>query len=118
MKTRNDPRGLLPLSPLAFHMLVALADTPRHGYSISKEVETLTDGAIKLGPGTLYRLIKEMLADGWIAEAAGGDADPRRKYYRLTPWGRRIAQAEAERLDDLLRVARSRRLLAARGELP
>jgi DNA-binding PadR family transcriptional regulator len=59
-----------------------------------------------------------MLADGWIAEAAGGDADPRRKYYRLTPWGRRIAQAEAERLDDLLRVARSRRLLAARGELP
>jgi DNA-binding PadR family transcriptional regulator len=110
----TDPRSALPLSTAAFYILLALADGERHGYSISKEVDAHTGGAVKLGPGTLYRVIKQMLADGWIAEAcAGGVDDERRRNYRLTPWGRRIAEAEARRLADLVLVARSRRLLPA-----
>jgi DNA-binding PadR family transcriptional regulator len=111
----TDPRSALPLSSAAFHILLALADGDRHGYSISKEVEAHTDGAVKLGPGTLYRVIKQMLADGWIGEAPAtpGDDDERRRNYRLTPWGRRIAEAEARRLADLVLVARARHLLPA-----
>jgi len=112
-----DPRSLLPLSPAAFYILVALAEGERHGYSITKEVEAATEGAIRLGAGTLYRLIREMLADGWIREVGergdGDDPVSRRRYYALKPWGRSIAEAEAARLDSLLRVARSRRLLPA-----
>jgi DNA-binding PadR family transcriptional regulator len=108
----SDPRALLPLSASAFHILLALADTERHGYSISKEVEESTDGVVKLGPGTLYRVIKQMLDDGWIAEVDREDPeDPRRRFYRLTPWGRRIAQAEAHRLEQLVRTAHERNLL-------
>ena len=108
----DDPRAFLPLSASAFHILLALAEGDRHGYSISKEVETATDGSVHLGPGTLYRLIKQMLADGWLAEVARIDPeDPRRRYYRLAPWGRRIAGAEAARLAELVRVAQSRNLL-------
>ncbi len=111
----TDPRSALPLSTAAFYILLALADGERHGYSISKEVDAHTAGAVKLGPGTLYRVIKQMLADGWIAEAAASAAgdDERRRNYRLTPWGRQIAEAEARRLADLVLVARSRRLLPA-----
>ncbi len=111
----GDPRAALPLSSAAFYILLALADGDRHGYSISKEVEAHTDGAVKLGPGTLYRVIKQMLADGWIDEvrAAAGDDDERRRNYRLTPWGRRIAEAEARRLADLVMLARTRHLLPA-----
>jgi DNA-binding PadR family transcriptional regulator len=102
------------LSPAAFHILLALADGERHGYSIAKEVENATDGADTLGPGTLYRHLKQMLADGWIQDVGRTDPDdPRRRYYRLTPRGRRIAQGEAARLETLVRLARSRRLLPA-----
>jgi DNA-binding PadR family transcriptional regulator len=115
--TNADPRSLLPLSPAAFYILVALAEGDRHGYGITKEVEGATGGAVRLGAGTLYRLIREMLADGWIREVGergeAGDPISRRRYYALAPWGRRIAEAEAQRLDSLLRVARSRRLLPA-----
>lgn len=103
----------LPLSTSGFHILLALADGERHGYAIAKEVDDATRGAISLGPATLYRTIKQFLADGWIAEV-GGD-DDRRRVYRLTPRGRRIAQAEAERLEAVVRVARERRLLPALG---
>jgi DNA-binding PadR family transcriptional regulator len=116
MRTESDPRAALPLSTAAFAILLALADGERHGYSISKEVEAQTAGTVKLGPGTLYRVIKQMLADGWIAEVTRGgarDDEERRRNYRLTPWGRRIAEAEARRLADLVIVARSRRLLPA-----
>jgi DNA-binding PadR family transcriptional regulator len=110
----NDPRSLLPLSASAFYILLALADCDRHGYSMAKEVETATGGAVRLGPGTLYRVIKQMVVDGWIQEIERTDPeDPRRRYYRLTPWGRRIASAEAERLAEVVRVARSRHLLPA-----
>ncbi len=110
-----DPRVVLPLSSAAFYILLALAEGDRHGYSISKEVDAHTDGAVKLGPGTLYRVIKQMLADGWIAEvhSASKDDDERRRNYRLTPWGRKIAEAEARRLADLVLVARARHLLPA-----
>ena len=108
---------MLPLSSAAFYILLALADGERHGYSISKEVAAHTGGAVKLGPGTLYRVIKQMLADGWIAEVHGapGDDDERRRNYKLTPWGRKIAEAEAQRLADLVFVARARRLLPAKA---
>jgi DNA-binding PadR family transcriptional regulator len=112
MISSDDPRAFLPLSASSFHILLALAQGERHGYSISKEVETATEGSVHLGPGTLYRLIKQMLADGWIGEVHRTDPeDPRRRYYRLLPWGRRIAAAEAQRLADLVRVAQARDLL-------
>ena len=114
MSRSSDPAALLPLGARPFHMLLALAEGERHGYSISKEIEETTGGTIRLGPGTLYGLLKQMLDDGWIAEAAHREGeDPRRRCYRLTPWGRRIAAAEAARLADLVRTARSRRLLPA-----
>ena len=111
----TDPRAALPLSNAAFAILLALADGDRHGYGVSKEVEAQTDGAVTLGPGTLYRVIKQLLSDGWIAEVRdpAGDDDERRRTYRLTPWGRRIAEAEARRLADLVIVARTRHLLPA-----
>ena len=110
----RDPSALLPLGAGAFHILLALADGERHGYSVMQEVETSTSGTIKLGPGTLYRLLKQMATDGWILETERDTEDPmRRRYYKLSPWGRRIAQAEAGRLEDLVRIARSRRLLPA-----
>lgn len=102
------------ISMSAFHILLALADGERHGYSITKEVEEETEGAVRLGPGTLYRMLKQLLDDEWIVEVERNDADdPRRRYYRLTPRGRRIAQAEAARLANLVRLARTRRLLPA-----
>ncbi len=98
----------------AFHILLALADGERHGYSITKEIEEETDGAVRLGPGTLYRMLKQLLDDEWIVEVERADeSDPRRRYYRLTPRGRRIAQAEAARLANLVRLARTRRLIPA-----
>ena len=80
-----------------------------------KEVEAHTAGTVKLGPGTLYRVIKQLLADGWIAELDDVSDDERRRYYRLTPRGRAVAVAEAERLDELVSIARQRRLLPALG---
>jgi DNA-binding PadR family transcriptional regulator len=98
----------------AFHILLALADGERHGYSITREIEEETDGAVRLGPGTLYRMLKQLLDDEWIVEVERADeSDPRRRYYRLTPRGRRIAQTEAARLVNLVRLARTRRLIPA-----
>jgi DNA-binding PadR family transcriptional regulator len=106
---------LLPLSPRTFYVLLALAQEERHGYAISKAVETMTDGNVRLTPGTLYPLVHQMLVDGWIAPAGDDAVDARRRCYKLTPHGRRIAQAEARRLDELVRMARSFRLLPAGG---
>jgi DNA-binding PadR family transcriptional regulator len=110
---RQDPSSLLPLGASAFYVLLALADSERHGASIAAEVEQTTGGAMRLLPGALYRYLKQMTADGWIVEHEAGDGDGRLKYYRLTPWGRRIAQAEAQRLETVVQMARSRRLLPA-----
>jgi DNA-binding PadR family transcriptional regulator len=101
------------LSVPAFYLLVALAQGERHGYAIIKEIEELTDGEVVLLPGTLYRLIKQLCADEWIVEAspAAPDDDPRRRYYRLSARGRRAVAAEAKRLESMVHLARSRRLL-------
>jgi len=105
----------MPLRPVEFHVLLALAGEERHGYAILQEVAALTDGAIELEPGTLYRALHRMLRDGWVVESARRPAadvdDERRRYYRITPAGRRVASAEAERLLRLVTVARAHRLL-------
>jgi DNA-binding PadR family transcriptional regulator len=112
LNRRKDPSVLLPLPQSAFHILLALADGERHGYSITKEVLESTSGQIRLGSGTLYRQLRQMSVDGWITEIERDDEDAMgRRYYKLTPWGRRVAQAEAARLEELVALARSRRLL-------
>jgi len=112
LSRHKDPSGLLPLPQSAFHILLALADGERHGYSITKEVGESTQGKIRLGSGTLYRQLRQMCTDGWITEIERDDDDAMgRRYYKLTPWGRRVAQAEAARLAELVDLARSRRLL-------
>jgi len=101
-----------PRNTVVFYVLLVLAEGECHGYSISKRVEAETQGTVQLRPGRLYPMLKQLLIDGWIVEVEGGAADdPRRRYYKLTPRGRRVAQAEAKRLEDLVRVARSHRLL-------
>jgi DNA-binding PadR family transcriptional regulator len=105
----------MPLRPIEFHVLLALAGDERHGYAILQEVAALTGGELQPEPGTLYRALHRMLKDGWVAESARRPAadvdDERRRYYRLTAVGRRVASAEAERLSRLVAVARAHRLL-------
>lgn len=111
----KDPSAALPLSAGVFHILLSLAGGERHGYSISKEVELSSNGAVQLGPTTLYRYLRQLHADRWIEEIDDPDSsDPRRRSYRLTTWGRRIAEAEALRLADVLRIAKTRNVLPAR----
>jgi DNA-binding PadR family transcriptional regulator len=115
-KTERNPDDLLPLTPAMFHILLALADRERHGYHIMQEVEERTEGKVRLGPGTLYGSIKRMLAVGWIEETEERPDpemdDERRRYYRLTAFGYRLATAEAERLARLVKSARLKKLLA------
>jgi DNA-binding PadR family transcriptional regulator len=109
----ENVEALLPLSARVFYVLLALAEEERHGYAISKAVEGMTNGSVRLTPGTLYPLVHQMVIDGWIAPAGSDASDTRRLRYKLTARGRRIAQAEARRLDDLVRMARSFKLLPA-----
>jgi DNA-binding PadR family transcriptional regulator len=110
-----DPRNLLPLTPAVFHIILALAERECHGYGIMLEVERLTQGQLRLGPGTLYRSIQRMLADGLIEERKDAldpeEVDERRRYYRLTKLGLEVARAEAQRLSQLVKAARQRGLL-------
>jgi DNA-binding PadR family transcriptional regulator len=111
----TDPEIHLPLSPAAFHILLALADGEKHGYAIMQEVAALTAGQLKLGPGTLYGAVKRLLAGEWIVESEERPApeldDQRRRYYRLTELGERVVRAEAARLSKLVDAARSKRLV-------
>jgi len=106
----------MALRPVEFHVLLALAAEERHGYGILQEVAAITDGDLQLEPGTLYRALHRMLEGGWVVESARRPAadldDERRRYYRLTPAGRRVAAAEAERLSRLVTIARANRLLS------
>jgi DNA-binding PadR family transcriptional regulator len=115
----REPRDLLPLTPAVLHVLLALADDERHGYGIMKEVEARTGGETRLGPGTLYGSIKRMLGDGLIEESDERPDpemdDQRRRYYRITDFGRRVAGAEAERLQGLIDAARAKKLLRTGG---
>jgi DNA-binding PadR family transcriptional regulator len=98
-----------PLAPAVFHILIALADQPRHGYGIMLDVAERTHGKIKMSPGTLYGSIKQMLEDGFIEELdarPSGDDDERRRYYRLTRDGRAAARQEMARMTALLGQAR------------
>jgi DNA-binding PadR family transcriptional regulator len=110
-----DLRKRLPLSPVAFSILLALKGGEKHGYAILREVSEQSDGAVKLLPGTLYNLLKRMLEDGWIEELEERPDpeldDERRRYYRLTGLGEKAANLEAERLASLVRTARRHGLL-------
>ena len=108
---QQDIDALLPLPPVTFHILVALADEDRHGYAIMQDIAQRTEGAIKLGAGTLYRSVQRMLEQGLVAEITARPApemdDERRRYYRITPFGRTVAKAEARRLAQMLKLARA-----------
>ncbi len=110
----TNVESLLPLPPATFHILVALADEDRHGYAVIKDVAARTGGALKLNPGTLYRSIDRMVQQGLIREISTRPAkdmdDERRRYYRITPFGREVAMAESRRLAQMLDLARQRGL--------
>ena len=114
-----DPQSLPPLPVAVFHILVALADEERHGYAIMQDVAARTGGTLRLSAGTLYGAVKRMLEDGLIEETAerpdGDDRDERRRYYRVTPFGRKAAMAEAERLSQLVSRAAAIGWLPKRG---
>jgi DNA-binding PadR family transcriptional regulator len=115
-----DLKHFLPLTPAAFNILLALADGEKHGYAIMQAIALRTAGEVRMGPGTLYGLIKRMLADGWIEELDERPDptldDERRRYYRLTDLGQRVATAEAERLAVLVSAARQQGLLPTQSQ--
>jgi DNA-binding PadR family transcriptional regulator len=119
MPTRPDPSDdvdtFLPLPTAVFHILVALADRERHGYSIMQDVSARTDGKVRLSAGTLYSAIRRMLEQGLIEELRESpdpaSDDERRRYYGLTRLGRDVAAAEARRLSDMLAQARATGLI-------
>ncbi len=111
--SRNDKgiADLLPLTPVVFHILLALADGPRHGYAIMQEVNHRSDGKVGLGPGTLYGAIQRMEDSGVLqktAPPAGEGPDPRRRYYQMTERGRSALVAETERLESLVAMVRQK----------
>lgn len=104
---------LLPLPPATFHILLALLDEERHGYAIIQDIEARTQGELRMSAGTLYRSIARMVEQGLITEVAKqrpAADDPRRRYYRLTPFGTAVARAEMRRLSQLVQMARARGL--------
>ena len=109
----RDPRTLLPLTPAMFHVLVALADGDRHGYAIIKDVAARTNNAVELGTGTLYGIIKRLVAEGLAVESkrrpAPDEDDDRRRYYQLTDFGRSVVAAETARLEAMVKAARATR---------
>ena len=114
-RTAVTPESQLPLAPATFQILLTLVDSERHGYAIMKEVTTRTDGAVQLGPGTLYGALKRLLESG-LVEKGSERADPelgddRRRYYKLTKLGLRVARLEAHRLDAMVRAARQKKLI-------
>ena len=112
MTETADLDAVLPLSPTTFHVLVAMAEGPRHGYAIAQEVEELTGGRIVMGPGTLYGSLQRMVASGLIEEAdnpgENGLHASRRRNYRMTPNGSAALRAESERLLRAVNVAQER----------
>ncbi len=111
MTRTRDPQTLLPLTTAMFHVLVALKGDDRHGYAILKAVSDRTRGAVELSTGTLYTMVKRLLADGVIVESrqrpAAVEDDERRKYYRLTDFGHRVLAAETARLQSMVSAARA-----------
>ncbi len=118
----GNPEDLLPLTPAALNILLALADEERHGYGIMQEVRRRTGGRVRLGPGTLYGSIKRMLEGGWVEESDNRPDpeldDERRRYYRITEFGQQVASAEVDRLEDLVKAARSKGIKPRPGLAP
>ncbi len=115
---KRNPEAYLPLTPAMFHVLLALADGDRHGYAIMKEVEARSGGEVTLSAGTLYGIIKRLLAEEMIEETRRRSAfeDARRRNYRLSRFGRQVALAEAERMEKVIAMARDKNIL--RGTQP
>jgi DNA-binding PadR family transcriptional regulator len=115
MQDERNPRELLPLTTATFHILLTLVGREQHGYGIMQEVAASTDGQVQLGPGTLYTAIKRLRQEGLIEESDERPDpaldDERRRYYRLTDFGIRVARAEAQRLAHIVSVAREKNLL-------
>src|SRR5829696_8345017 len=114
MAALPSPESLLPLPPAVFHILLSLAESDRHGYAIIQDVSARTSGEVTLGAGTLYRSIQRMLEQDLIVEVDGrhsGGTDERRRYYRVTAFGRSVAGAEAARLAGLVKLARASGLI-------
>ena len=113
-KVRNVDR-LLPLKPKVLHILLAVADGPRHGYSIMQEVAERTDGQVRLWPAALYGLLRELEKTDIIVESdnrpAADEDDERRRYFALTLLGKRVLDAEVRRLEAIVNLARSSRAL-------
>lgn len=113
----SDPDAELPLTPTVFNILLSLADGEKHGYAIMQEVAEATDGQVRMGPGTLYGSLDRMLKAEYISESAkrpaAGEDDERRRYYRLNQFGRRVLQAEAARLAQAVRRARTKKILSS-----
>ena len=113
--THPSPDEMIPLTPAVFHILLALADGEKHGYAIMQTVEEVSQGMIKMGPGTLYGSIKRMQKNNLITEVEQRPDpeldDERRRYYQLTDFGERVAKAEARRLQRLVESQQSQRLL-------
>jgi DNA-binding PadR family transcriptional regulator len=112
----HDAHAQLPLTPVVLHILLALADerNGKHGYAVAREVEELTDGQINMGPGTLYGSIQRLLDSQLIEERrARADDEERRRYYRLTAFGRRVLSLELSRLANVVAIARRKQLLPA-----
>jgi DNA-binding PadR family transcriptional regulator len=105
-----EPDDLIPLPPATFHILLAVLNGERHGYAIIQDVETRTEGELRMSAGTLYRSVARMVEQGLIAEVARRRSmtdDERRRYYRITPFGTAVARAEMRRLSQLIRLARA-----------
>ena len=114
-----SPADLLPLPAHDFHVLLALTEGPRHAYGLTQAVESPAAGGVRLELGSLYRILARLTVAGVIADDPGpppGDArEARRRYYRLTAFGRRVAEAETARLQAVVRLARRRRLAVGRN---
>ena len=114
----EDLTAFLPLSPAALHILLSLAGEHRHGYGIMQEVARQSEGKYKLGPGTLYDNLQKLMSQG-LVEPGGQPSphdDPRRRYYRLTSFGRGVLAAEIERLEGVVREARIHLRVPRRAE--
>jgi DNA-binding PadR family transcriptional regulator len=120
MPSLHDAEAALPLTPVVLHILLALVDARqgKHGYAVAREVEELTEGHIRMGPGTLYGSIQRMLDSSFIEETArarraraAAEEDERRRYYRLTPFGRRVLELEVSRLAQVVAIARRKQLI-------
>jgi DNA-binding PadR family transcriptional regulator len=115
----SAPESLLPLPPATFHILLALADEDRHGYAIIQEISARTNGKLKMSAGTLYRSVQRMLEQDLIVETEDRPDpefdDERRRYYRITPFGRAVARAETSRMAELVVQAKASGLAPRRA---